>query len=135
MKLLRRLTISIATSGVLVLGMWTLPVLGQGQTAMEQKANTSKEKTLTGCLAGPNAEGNYTLTNKQHKNGIEVSSAEGLDLKEHAGHEVKLAGMWTSGGAAIGEKEKAGAKRERHFKATKVEHIASTCNATSEKTQ
>ncbi len=135
MKMLHRLTISILTSGVLVLGMWTLPALGQGQTAMEQKANTSKEKTLTGCLAGPNAEGNYTLTNKSYKNGIEVISAEGVDLKEHVGHEVKLAGMWASGGAAIGEKEKAGEKGERHFQATKVKHIASTCAATGETTK
>jgi len=135
MKMLHRLTISILTSGVLVLGMWTLPALGQGQTAMEQKANTSKEKTLTGCLAGPNAEGNYTLTNKRYQNGIEVSGAEGVDLRGHVGHEVKLAGMWPSSGAAIGEKEKAGEKGERHFKATKVEHIASSCTATGEKTK
>jgi hypothetical protein len=133
MKLLHRLTISIVTTGVLVLGMWTLPALGQGETAMGQKANTSKQKTLTGCLAGPNAEGNYTLTNQSYKNGIEVAAGQGLDLKEHVGHEVKLTGMWTSGGAATGEKEKAGEKGQKSFQATKAEHIASTCTTTGNK--
>jgi hypothetical protein len=135
MKLLHRLTISMLASGVLVLGMWTLPALGQSQTAMGQKANTSKQNTLTGCLAGPNAQGNYTLTHKNHKNGIEVGAAESVDLKEHVGHKVKLTGTWASGGAAIAEKEKAGEKGEALFQATKVQHIAATCTAAGEMTK
>lgn len=96
----------------------------QGETAAEQ---TSKEASLTGCLSGPNDQGVYTLTNDKHKNGVEVSSAEDIDLKSHVGHEVKLTGTWAKSGAAIAEKEKGNEKGERQFKATKVTHIADTC--------
>jgi len=152
MKLLGSLTIAIMFSGMLVLGMWTMPALGQGgnppastkesgqtsgrgQTALEQRAQAGRETTLTGCLSSPNKEGVYQLSTPQYKNGVEVAP-EGIDLKAHVGHEVKLTGMWASNGAAIGEREKAVAKanekEERHFRATKVEHVASSCTATSE---
>ena len=102
---------------------------GQGQTAAEQ---TSREATLTGCLGGPNGQGVYTLTNDKHKKGVEVSSAEGIDLKPHVGHEVKLTGTWAKSGAAIAEKEKGNEKGERHFKATNVAHVADTCTTSRE---
>ncbi len=102
---------------------------GQGQTAMEQ---TAKETTLTGCLSGPNDQGIYTLTNDKHKKGVEVSSAEGIDLKPHVRHEVKLTGTWVKSGAAVGEKEKGQGKAERQFKATKMAHIAATCTTPGE---
>lgn len=151
MRSLSRWVISILGSAVLVLGMWTLPALGQGgnppastkesgqtsgkgQTAVEQKANTGMEKTITGCLSGPNAEGAYTLSTKNQKQ-VGVSSSQGVDLKEHVGHEVKLTGSWMKSGAAMGTKEKAGEKAEQHFEATKVEHIASSCTAGASKTK
>jgi hypothetical protein len=102
---------------------------GQGETGLEQ---TAKQATLTGCLGGPNDQGVYTLTNDKHKKGMEVASAEGVDLKPHVGHEVKLTGTWTKSGAAIAEKEKGNEKTERQFKATKVAHIADTCATSGE---
>jgi hypothetical protein len=102
---------------------------GQGQTAVEQ--TTTKETTLTGCLGGPNDEGAYALTNDRYKKGVEVGGTEGVDLKAHVGHTVKLTGTWVTSGAAIGEtKEKTGEKGEQHFKVTKMAHIAATCTPT-----
>jgi hypothetical protein len=147
MKRLEHWAISTLAAVVLALSLWALPSWGQGanppastkesgktsgkgQTAVEQAA---KEATLTGCLGGPNAEGAYTLTNGRYKKAVEVGGAEGLDLKAHVGHTVKLTGGWVSSGAAIGEKEnaaekeKTGEKGERHFKATKVDMIAASC--------
>ncbi len=102
---------------------------GQGDTSMGQ---TTKETTLTGCLRGPNDQGVYTLTSSKHNKMVEVGSAEGIDLKPHVGHEVKLTGTWAKSGAAIAEKEKGNEKAERHFEATKVTHIAGTCTTPEE---
>lgn len=138
-----RLAISVLAAAVLAL--WTLAAWGQGanppastkesgqtsgqgQTAVEQ---STKEATLTGCLGGPNDEGAFTLTNDRYKRGVEVGGAQDINLKAHTGHTVKLTGIWVKSGAAIGEKEKAGEKGERHFKATKVTHVSETCSATA----
>jgi len=95
--------------------------------------------TLTGCLSGPNDEGAYVLTNAHGKK-VEVGGSD--DLKAHVGHQVKLTGAWAKSGAEIGEKEKdekkeAGEKGEkaemgeRHFKVTKIDHVADTCKQAS----
>jgi len=145
---LDRLTICMLASGALALAMWAQLAFAQSgttqnaaatgqnsaqtQTTMGQNnntinTNTNKEVTVTGCLSGPNNDGMYTLINKRLKNGINVNSAQGLDLKDHVGQEVKLAGTWTSGGAAIAEKEKPGEKADRLFQATKIQQIAAAC--------
>jgi hypothetical protein len=90
--------------------------------------------TLAGCLSGPNDEGAYVLTNAKGKK-IEVGGSD--DLKAHVGHQVKLTGTWAKSGADIGENEKKEAaeknekgekmEHERHFKVTKIEHVAPTC--------
>lgn len=102
---------------------------GQQETKKEtRKAAKKGETTLTGCLSGPNAEGNYELQHGAKK--VEVSSSE--DLKPHVGHTVRLHGSYVKA-AAMEKKEAAekGAakeeKGERHFKATSMEHVSDTC--------
>ena len=123
---------------------------GQGQTGMEHGKHTAgkgaeagqagKQATLTGCLGGPNEQGEYTLTSGRSKKEVEVDAGEGIDLKSHVGHTVKLTGNWEKSGAAAGEKEKTGAaagekektqKGERHFKATNVTHVSEGCTGTT----
>lgn len=99
----------------------------QGTEKGTKKA-AKKETTLTGCLSGPNAEGNYELQHGAKK--VEVSSSE--DLKAHVGHTVKLHGSYVK--AAAMEKKEAGekgeakaGKAERHFNATSIDHVSDTC--------
>jgi hypothetical protein len=107
----------------------------QQQTKKGMKKGGKKgETTLTGCLSGPNAEGNYELQHGAKK--VEVSSSE--DLKAHVGHTVKLHGSYVKAAAMekgeAGEKgeaaEKGGMKEEkgeRHFNATSIDHVSDTC--------
>lgn len=101
-----------------------------------QEASTGgKEKTVSGCLSGPNAEGAYILkTAKGHE--FEVGGND--QLKSHVGHEVKLTGTWVKSGSEIGENESAEKNEkteagehhaaEHHFKVTDIHHIADTCS-------
>src|SRR5690349_14300627 len=88
------------------------------------EGKVKSEKQVTGCLAGPNEEGAYTLTNGRYKKGLEVGGDD--SLKDHVGHEVTLMGTWAKG-SEIGENEKAESKTEKteeavgmhkHFKVT-----------------
>ncbi len=103
--------------------------------APKDKDKSASDKSISGCLSGPNSEGAYVL--KTDKGPVTI--AEDSQLKEHVGHEVKLTGEFTSA-AGIGEKEsaeknEAGAKsgmaekgkNERQFKVSKIDHIADTC--------
>jgi hypothetical protein len=107
--------------------------------AKDKDKSAASDKTLTGCLSGPNAEGAYLL--KTDKGEIEVGGND--QLKSHVGHEVKLTGEYAKSGSAIGENEKAeksesGAKsemgekgkekNEKHFKVEKIDHVADTCS-------
>jgi hypothetical protein len=97
----------------------------------------SQDKSITGCLSGPNAEGTYLL--KTDKGSVEVGGND--ELKSHVGHEVKLTGEWAKSGSAIGENESAEkkepgaasakgekAENERHFKASKIDMVSDTCS-------
>jgi hypothetical protein len=87
------------------------------ETGQAASAGAAKEATMTGCLsAQPDKDGNYTLSNGRYKKGVEVGPAD--TVKEHAGHQVKLAGTW----AAAADKGK-----KKSFQVTNVSHIADTC--------
>ncbi len=101
-------------------------------TPKAKKAKASKaggEHHVTGCLAGPNDEGVYTLTNGRYSKGLDVGGND--ELKSHVGHKVTLTGTWASA-ADIGEKETAGEKKEnekaeKHLKVSSIKHVADTC--------
>lgn len=106
----------------------------QQQTKKGTKGAKKGETTLTGCLSGPNAEGNYELQHGAKK--VEVSSSE--DLKPHVGHTVKLHGSYVKAAAMEkGEASEKGqasekgeakeGKGERHFNATSIDHVSDTC--------
>jgi hypothetical protein len=112
-------------------------VSGVAQNKGKSSAKAGGEHQVTGCLAGPNAEGVYTLTNGQYTKGLEVGGND--DLKNHVGHKVKLMGTWASA-ADIGEKAEAGAgekkeneKAEKHLKVSSITHVADTCAAPTAK--
>ncbi len=108
--------------------------------AKDKDKSATSDKTLTGCLSGPNAEGAYLLKTDK---GQEVEVGGNDQLKSHVNHEVKLTGEYAKSGSAIGENESAekkesGAKsemsekgkekNEKHFKVEKIDHIADTCS-------
>src|SRR5215468_5329774 len=104
------------------------------QASSSSKAKSSKaggEHQVTGCLAGPNDEGVYTLTNGHYPKGLEVGGND--DLKSHVGHKVTLMGTWASA-ADIGEKEAAGEKKEnekaeKHLKVSSIKMVSDSCPA------
>ncbi len=108
--------------------------------AKDKDKSASSDKTLTGCLSGPNAEGAYMLKTAK---GQQVEVGGNDQLKSHVNHEVKLTGEYVKSGSAIGENESAekkesGAKsemgekgkekNERHFKVDKIDHVSDTCS-------
>ena len=105
-------------------------------TTKTRKAKSSKtasdEHQVTGCLAGPNDEGAYTLTNGRYTKGIEVGGND--DLKNHVGHEVTLKGAWGSA-ADIGEKSTTAEseKTEKHLKVSTIKMVSDSCPAPNAK--
>ncbi|HEV2022507.1 MAG TPA: hypothetical protein VGQ94_08250, partial [Terriglobales bacterium] len=67
-----------------------------------------KESTMTGCLSGPNADGEYLVKNGNHRSGMEVVGMN--DLKTHVGHKVKLTGTWVKESPEVEAKEAKGEK-------------------------
>lgn len=106
------------------------------KTTKTKKAATSKaagEHQVTGCLAGPNDEGAYTITNGRYTKGLEVGGND--DLKSHVGHKVTLTGTWASA-ADIGEKSTGTAekeKNEKHLKVSSIKHVAESCSTPTAK--
>ena len=98
-------------------------------SAMGEHGTSAKEATLTGCVsAQPDSNGNYTLSNGRYKKGIEVGPTD--KIKDHAGHQVKLTGTWST--AAAGETAGGGAaassgKKTKSFEATDVTMISESC--------
>jgi len=110
-------------------------VSGVAQNKGKSSAKAGGEHQVTGCLAGPNDEGVYTLTNGKYTKGLEVGGND--ELKNHVGHEVKLMGTWASA-ADIGEKEAAGEKKEnekaeKHLKVSSIKMVSDSCPAPAAK--
>jgi len=107
------------------------------KTTKSKKGASSKaaggEHQVTGCLAGPNDEGVYTITNGRYTKGLEVGGNE--DLKSHIGHKVTLTGTWGSaadiGGKSTGTAENG--KNEKHLKVSTIKHVAESCSAPTPK--
>ena len=86
-------------------------------------AQTTKGTTVMGCLAGPGADDHYTLTNMQHRLGVEVVASE--DLKKGAGAKVKLTGSWEAVPGSEGKKGDA----VRRFKTTDMTVMEEKCES------
>ncbi len=84
------------------------------QDAPKAADQTTKSTTVTGCLAGPDADNLYTLTSMQHRTGLMVVGGE--DLKAGAGEKVKLTGTWETLPGSAATKGDAG----RRFRATEI---------------
>ena len=60
-------------------------------TARDTDHAAAKGTTLIGCLAGPDADDHYTLTNMQHRLGVEVVGGE--ESEERRGREGEVDGI------------------------------------------
>jgi hypothetical protein len=109
-------------------GMLSCAGLAQDPAAMEKPATQvvpGKGSALIGCLAGPDADGHYTLSSMQHRTGVEVVGGE--ELKKGAGAKVKLTGSWEAMPGASAKK----GDETRRFKATEMSVMEDTCKAPS----
>ena len=90
------------------------------QQPAKDSTKSQQETTLTGCLNKGAGPAQYVLTDQNTGNKTPVTGTSALE--EHAtNHTVKLTGSTTMvNGRAV-------------FTATKVEHLAATCTAPSEK--
>jgi len=92
------------------------------------KTGAGKDKTLTGCLNGPDSQGIYTLnTTDKKKKTISVAAGD-IDLKPHVGHHVRVTGTLEAQAVPAGEAQ-TGEKKMKQLKVTNVEHISETCPA------
>jgi hypothetical protein len=88
------------TSRLLLTGAALLFAVSVTAAAQDQSTPSNNgQKTVTGCLSGPNDEGAYVL--KSSKGTFEVGGND--QLKQHVGHTVRLTGEWVKSGAEIGE--------------------------------
>src|SRR4051812_37658640 len=101
---------------LLVAGFLVLAVASAA--GAEKDSTSSNQKTITGCLSGPNSEGAFILKPMKGR-AFEVGGND--QLKSHVGHTVKLSGTWAKSGAEIGENE-ANEKVERHETGEKNEN-------------
>lgn len=98
--------------------------------AGESKSGAGKDNTLTGCLNGPDSQGMFTLNTTGKKKKAVSIDAGTVDLKPHAGHEVRVTGTWETMPAAAGATTApSGEKEMKHFKVTNIEHVSDTCPA------
>lgn len=92
----------------------------------------AKGTTLIGCLNGPSTEGQYVLTNMQHRAGVQVLGPD--DLKKDAGTKVKLTGSWEASQQQQVQEPQANAKEARRFQVTAIEVLSQHCQVPTEKT-
>jgi hypothetical protein len=110
------------------LGALSLLSLAQETAAPDKPATTvpaAKGTTIIGCLAGPDADDHYTLTNMQHRMGVEVVGGE--ELAKDVGAKVKLTGSWEPLPGVAAKK----GDESRRFKATEVSVVEEKCQAPS----
>jgi len=116
---------------MLLTGATFIFALSVTAAAQNQGTTNNGQKTVTGCLSGPNDEGAYVL---KSSSGGAFEVGGNNQLKAHVGHTVRLTGEWVKSGAEIGEKESAEknekneGKAERHFKVTEIHHISDSCS-------
>ena len=94
-------------------------------TAQENPAQSAslKSTTVIGCLAGPDADGLYTLSSMRHRSGVMVVGGE--ELKKGAGAKVKLTGTWETLPGPDAPKGDAG----RRFHAAEILVMEDKCQA------
>jgi hypothetical protein len=93
------------------------------QEAATPAAPGTKNTTIIGCLAGPDADDFYTLTNMQHRTGVQVTGGD--ELTKGSGAKVKLTGSWETLPGSEGKKSDA----TRRFKASEVAVLEDKCQA------
>jgi hypothetical protein len=124
---------------LVVAGFLVLAVVSA--SAQQKDSSSSSQKTVTGCLSGPNSEGAFILKPLKGR-AFEVGGSD--QLKSHVGHTVKVTGTWAKSGAEIGENEanekverhETGEKSEnahrdvaeKHFKVSDIQHVADSCS-------
>ena len=132
MKIAQKIPLVVA--GFLVLAVFSA-------SAQQTDSSSSNQKTVTGCLSGPNSEGAFILKPSKGR-AFEVGGND--QLKSHVGHMVKVTGTWAKSGAEIGENEanekverhETGEKNEnahrdiaeKHFNVSDIQHVADSCS-------
>ncbi len=124
---------------ILALGLLAFAFVATVAPAHVQGAKDNT--TLTGCLSGPNGEGNFVL--QTSSGNLELTGSS--DLKNHVGHQIKVTGKSVSEAQeekneagenkaeeqrenpAQEQKEKREEANEKHLKVSKIQIISDTC--------
>ena len=86
----------------------------------------AKGSTLIGCLAGPNKDGKFVLSNMNNRAGVQILGPD--NLKNDSGSKVKLTGQWQPAQSPAQDKNTTAMRR---FQVTDVEVVAQTCHPPS----
>jgi len=92
---------------------------GYGQTSAGQASGT--QKTVTGCLS--QANGQYVLTS--HKGMAYQLAGDSAELANHVGHEVKITGTESGGGASANASGQTA--NGPTLEVSSMKHISKTC--------
>ncbi len=112
------LKLLIACCCCLVVGFGLFLVASPQESAALAQEGEMAEATLAGCLSAGEMEGYFVLTDAETEEATQVEAAEEVSICDHVGHTVKLTGSWA---------EEEEGEEGRHFHATKVEHVATSC--------
>ena len=86
----------------------------------------AKGSTLIGCLAGPDKDGKFVLSNMNNRAGVQILGPD--NLKNDSGSKVKLTGQWQPAQSPAQDKN---TTEMRRFQVTDVEVVAQTCHPPS----
>jgi hypothetical protein len=109
-------------------------LLGQGypsQSGSSQAGNAAAgETTVQGCLQSSN--GTYTLTDKSGT--TYQLQGDTSKLSAHVGHEVRITGTTTAGGATSSSMgSQAGGAQQPTLTVASMKHVSKTCQSTTGK--
>ena len=116
----KRLSVTMKSVAILIVcsGMFTGTALSQEAA---KPSSGTQSNTVIGCLSGPDSDDHYTLTNMQHRSGIDVVGS--AELQKGTGAKVKLTGSWEAVPGSEGKK----GDSARRFKATEVTVMEERC--------
>lgn len=113
---------------VLLLGVsWAVAQNTAAQPGQKDSSRTAtstgSQTSVEGCLGG--SDGKYTLTDKDGK--TFSLTGDTSKLAEHVGHEVKITGTESAGGAGASGASAGMSNSQSTLEVSAVKHVAKTC--------
>lgn len=110
MRTIRNRALVAMTIGLLVLG-------GAAFVSAGDSYSKSETMALQGCLS-EDANGNFTLVEKESGDSIRLTAPEEVRIDEHVGQTVELTGSWEQGESGM----------SNYFRVSKIEILSESCD-------